>query len=229
MQKDFSQLSILYVEDEPLIRQNAVEYLGRLGATVYEAKDGVDALSCYHDNKPDIIISDIQMPRLNGLEMARQIRQKERDSGDTPTPIIIATAHTGTEYLLKAVELQLIKYLTKPITATKLKTALSLAYEHLHYKSIMIDRHMTYDPLNKTLIIHEEIIKLTKNESLLLDILAKNHMRSVSYQEIENLIWSEEGMSMDALRSLVRTLRKKLAGDYIENVSGVGYRCNIVT
>ncbi len=73
------------------------------------------------------------------------------------------------------------------------------------------------------------MIKLTKNELSLLDLLAKNHQRAVTYQEIENLIWSGDGMSIDALRSLVRSLRKKLQGDFIENVSGIGYRCKAAT
>jgi len=223
MQKDFSNLTILYVEDEALIRQNAVEYLGRICKTVFEAEDGFQALQLYHDSKPDIIISDIKMPHINGLEFARKIRQI-----DKTTPIIIATAHTETDYLLQAVELQLVKYIVKPITAPKLKSALDLAHEHLNQTSIMIlAKESVYDSLNKTLIINKEIIKLTKNELLLLDLLIKNYQRTVTYQEIENLIWPYEGMSIDALRSLVRSLRKKLQGDFIENISGIGYRCKI--
>ena len=223
MDKKFSNLTILYVEDEAMIRQNAVEYLGRICKHVFEAEDGFQALQCYHDNKPDIIISDIKMPRMNGLEMARKIRQNDKN-----TPIIIATAHTETSYLLQAVELQLIKYIIKPITSSKLKNALSLAYEYLGQNNIIVLAKGTiYDTLNKTLIIDDMLVKLTKNEHLLLDLLAKNHQRAVSYQEIENLIWSDEGMSIDSLRSLIRSLRKKLQGDFIENVSGVGYRCKI--
>jgi DNA-binding response OmpR family regulator len=92
---------------------------------------------------------------------------------------------------------------------------------------MMIDKCTLYDMLNKTLLISNHLIRLTKNELLLLDLLAKNHQRAVTYQEIENLIWIDDGMSIDALRSLVRSLRKKLQGNYIENISGVGYRCKI--
>jgi len=223
MQKDFSNLTILYVEDEALIRQNAVEYLGRICKKVFEAEDGFQALQLYHDSKPDIIISDINMPSMNGLEFARKIRQMDKQ-----IPIIIATAHTETDYLLKAVELQLVKYVIKPITAPKLKSALDLAYAHLNQNNIMmLEKNTLYDTLNKTLLIDNIPIKLTKNELLLLDLLIKNHQRTVSYQEIENLIWAYEGMSIDALRSLVRALRKKLEGDFIENISGMGYRCKI--
>ena len=117
-------LTLLYVEDEPLIRQNALEYLRRYCNTVLEAQDGKEALQVYEAHKPDIIITDIKMPKLNGLEMATHIRQTDKE-----TPIIMTTAHTDTEYLLRAVELQLVKYIVKPVTDDKLTEALCLAYE----------------------------------------------------------------------------------------------------
>ena len=222
MQNNLKNLTILYVEDEPMIRQNAVEYLSRVCDNVLEAKDGLEALEVYRKKEPDIIISDIKMPRMSGLDMAEQIRQS-----DKKTPIIIATAHTETHYLLKAVELQLIKYIVKPITSIKLNEALNMAYHYIEENQgniLEIDNHTVYDKLNKTLIRDGEIVKLTKNEHLLLELFAKHHQRATTYQEIENYIWSDRGMSMDALRSLVRALRKKLGGDYIDNVSGIGYR-----
>ena len=219
-------LTLLYVEDEEMIRQNAVEYLSRICNNVLEAKDGFEALEVYKKHKPHIIISDIKMPKMNGLDMAKEIRK-----GDKETPIIIATAHTETNYLLQAVELQLIKYIVKPITSAKLTEALLLSVDYLTVKNKNILRlkdEILYDVLNKTLLIKNEIIKLTKNEHLLLQLLATNHQRAITYEEIESCIWAYEGMSMDALRSLVRTLRKKLQGDFIKNISGIGYRLTIL-
>ena len=215
-------LTLLYVEDEEMIRQNAVEYLSRICHNVLEAKDGVEALEVYAKDKPDIIISDIKMPRMNGLDMATHIRKVDKE-----TPIIIATAHTETDYLLKAVELQLIKYIVKPITSAKLQEALSLSVDYLTVKNkniLTIDTHCIYDRLNKILLIDNEVIKLTKNELLLLHLLAQNHLRAINYEEIEATIWAYDGMSMDSLRSLVRSLRKKLQVNAIDNVSGIGYR-----
>ena len=222
MQTNLKNLTLLYVEDDYMIRQNAVEYLSRICNNVLEASNGLDALRIYQEHQPDIIISDIKMPKMNGLEMAKRIRKE-----DKKTPIIIATAHTETHYLLEAVELQLIKYIVKPITSAKLQEALSLSVDYLSVKIkniLIISQDNIYDTLNKTLVINNTIIKLTKNEQLLLDLLAKYHQRAVTYEEIENNIWTYEGMSMDSLRSLVRTLRKKLQGDFIDNVSGIGYK-----
>ena len=219
-------LTLLYVEDEHLIRKQAVEYLSRIYETVLEASNGEEALAIYKKHQPHIIISDIKMPKMNGLEMAKAIRQE-----DKKIPIIITTAYTQNEYLLIAVELQLIKYMVKPITSKKLEEALVLAHEYIEEKkkeSVVSLSHTTYyDILNKTLIIENIIIKLTHNEMLLLDLLTKNHQRVITYEEIESEIWAYEGMSMDSLRSLVRSLRKKLQGDFVENISGVGYRVRV--
>jgi len=108
-------LKILYIDDEDYIRANAVEYLSFYCDNVYEAYDGISGLESYEKYKPDIIITDIKMPKLNGIEMVKKIRQK-----DKKTKVILATAFLETSYLLQAVELGLIKYLTKPITADKL-------------------------------------------------------------------------------------------------------------
>lgn len=225
MQTNFEDLTILYVEDDDIIRKNAQMYLGNVCKKVWLAKDGLEALEVYEDYNPDIIISDIKMPRLSGLDMASKIRKT-----DKMTPIILATAFTDTTYLLRAVELQLVKYLVKPITSKKLHEALSLANEHLSQdalSNIQLNGNATYDTLNKTLVIHNEVIKLTKNELLLLDILVKHTRRVVTYNEIEKYIWFDGLMSMDTLRSLMRSLRKKLQDIKIENVSGVGYRLKI--
>ena len=221
--KQLKNYTILYIEDEPLIRRNAVEYLSRYCHHVLEAKDGHEGYSIYEANRPDLIISDIKMPKRDGLTLAKMIRQEDKN-----TPIIITTAHTDTEYLLKAVELQLIKYLIKPLTPNKLHEALGLACHVLKDKQrcsvINLDHSMRYDTLNNTLFKGDEMLKLTHNERLFFDFLVTNRQRVATYEEIESLIWAYEGMSMDALRSLVRGLRKKLGDNYIENISGIGYK-----
>lgn len=222
MLKNFT---ILYVEDEEMVRKNAVEYLSRIAKKVIEAKDGKEAISLWREYKPDIIITDINMPRLNGIDMASYIRAEDKN-----VQIIIATAHSDTEYLLRAVELQLVKYIIKPITKEKLTQALEKSIELIEDKSkfnLFLSKNCQYNAYEKTITNDNQLIKLTKNEMLFLDLLARNHTRVVQYDEIENTIWAYEGMSQDAIRSLVRGLRKKIPDNSIENISGVGYKLNI--
>ncbi len=226
MQKELlKDLRILYVEDEEDVRRNAVEYLKRITKEVLEAGDGKEAIKVWAEEKPDIIITDISMPRLNGLDMARYIRSKDQD-----VQIIIATAYTDTEYLMQAVELNLVKYMVKPITKEKLLNALSQSVEKIKDQSkfsLKLTETCEYNAYTQSITNRGEVIKLTKNELLFLDLLAHHFKRPLSYQEIEDAIWPYEGMSSDAIRSLVRGLRKKLPDNVIENISGMGYKLNI--
>lgn len=228
MQKELlKDLRILYVEDEEDVRRNAVEYLKRIAKEVYEAGDGKEAIQVWLQEKPDIIITDISMPRLNGLDMARYIRSKDRD-----VQIIVATAYTDTDYLMQAVELNLVKYLVKPVTKEKLQNALSRSVEKIKDESrfsVRLSPECRYNAYSQNVECGEEQTKLTKNEILFMDLLAHHVNRTLTYQEIEDAIWPYEGMSQDAIRSLVRGLRKKLPDGAIDNVSGVGYRLKVYT
>ncbi|MEA1893369.1 MAG: response regulator [Campylobacterota bacterium] len=220
-----SNFTILYVEDEELVRKSAIEYLTRVCKKVYEAKDGKEAIVVWKKYKPDIIITDINMPRLNGIDMASYIRAYDKD-----VQIIIATAYSDTEYLLKAVELQLVKYIIKPITKDKLITALTKSMELIKDKSkfnLKLSPTCRYNAYEKIIYMDDTKIKLTKNETLFLDLLARYSTRVVNYKEIESAIWAYDGMSQDAIRSLVRGLRKKIPDGVIENISGSGYKLNV--
>jgi len=217
--------TILYVEDDEMVRKNAIEYLSRISKTVLEAKDGKEAIKIWKNEKPDIIITDISMPKLNGLDMASYIRAHDKN-----VQIIIATAHSDTEYLLQAIELQLVKYIIKPITKEKLIDALEKSMQLMEDKSkfnLSLTKNCHYNAFEKTIILDDKPIKLTKNETLFLDLLAHHHTRVVKYEEIEDAIWPYEGMSQDAIRSLVRGIRKKIPEGTIENVSGSGYKINL--
>ncbi len=219
--------TILYIEDEELVRNQAAEYLSLIYENVMEAKNGLEGLEVYKKYKPHIIISDIEMPKMNGLKMVQEVRKL-----DKKIPIIITTAYTQSEYLLKALQLQLIKYIVKPITVDKLKSALSIAHhyidEEILQSIIKFSKSASYDSLNKVLVIDEKIVKLSHNEIIFTDLLTKNYHRVVTYDEIESTIWAYAGMSKDSLRTLVRTLRKKMQGEFVENVSGYGYKIKVL-
>ncbi len=205
-----------------MVRKSAVEYLSRVCKEVLEAKDGKEAIGIWREYKPDIIITDISMPRLNGIDMASYIRAQDKD-----VQIIIATAHSNTDYLLQAVELQLVKYIIKPITKEKLIGALEKSMELMDDKSkfnLALSPTCLYNAYERVIYENNKEIKLTKNETLFLDLLAHHHTRVVKYEEIESAIWAYEGMSQDAIRSLVRGIRKKVPENCIENVSGSGYK-----
>lgn len=221
--EELKNLKILYIDDEEAIRTNAVEYLQFYCDNVYEAKDGLEGFKVYSEVKPDIIISDIKMPILNGLELVRKIR-----TSDKSTKIIIATAFLETSYLLEAINLGLIKYLIKPITEEKLLPILQICVTELSDKKSVftIENNFNFDYLNKTLFRGTEQIILTKKELLFLELLVKNYKRVTKYAELDSYVW-DGNMSEDAIRSVVRDLRKKISKNAIKNISGIGYQVNV--
>jgi two-component system, OmpR family, response regulator VanR len=223
--ESFKNLKILYVEDEDFIRKNAVEYLGFYSDFVYEAVDGIDGYEKYLEIKPDIIICDIIMPKLDGLELIEKIRKSDKE-----TKIIVATARLDTKFLLKAVELGLVKYITKPLEEKKLIDALNdaaLLMNENDSNIIKLVNSISFDTFNKTVFQEETQINLTKKELMFLEICAKNKNRATSYEELANYVW-EGYMTEDALRSVIKSLRKKLSKDVLVNISGIGYKLNII-
>ncbi len=223
--KNSSYLSLLYVEDEELIRKNAIEFLNDDFKNIYEAKDGIEALQIYKDKKPDIVITDIKMPNMSGLELCHVIRKE-----NSQIPIIITTAFTDKEYLLEAIELNLVKYITKPLNEESLIQALNMCIEKLENKYNSIERLTIkhhFDTLNQTLLQDDDFVKLTLQEKELLTLLINQKNRVVSYKEIENHVWSGEYMSDDAIKGLVKNLRKKTSKQSIENHSKLGYKIKL--
>ena len=165
------------------------------------------------------------MPKLNGLEFVQRIRQK-----DSKTQVIIISAFSDKDYLLKAIELKLVKYLIKPVNEKSLDEAISLCLDSIEQDSsniVSLDKISTFDMFNQTLLVNEKIIKLRAKEISLLILLIKNKDRYVTYEEIENFVWQDTAMSKDALKTLIKNIKTKLPDDIISNLSGTGYKVNI--
>jgi len=223
--KIYKDIKVLYIEDDEIARENGVEYLENYFEYIYESADAINALKLYEKYSPDIIITDIQMPKLNGLEFIQRIRKE-----DKKVQVIVISAFCDKEYLFKAIELQLVKYLVKPIQEKELEEAISLCIESISNDSsnilkLGIDSY--FDMYNKTLVLNNEIVKLRTKELHLLTILSKNINRYVTYSEIENCVWCDSVMSKDALKTVIKNLKGKLPKDSILNLSGTGYKLDI--
>jgi YesN/AraC family two-component response regulator len=113
------KLSLLYVEDDKDIQEELQEVLELDFKTLYTASNGQDGLDLFKKYKPDIVISDIQMPKMNGLEMCEQIR-----TIDSNVPIVITTAFNEPSFLIKSIDIGVDKYVLKPIDIFKLEQTL---------------------------------------------------------------------------------------------------------
>jgi DNA-binding NtrC family response regulator len=119
---DRVQLKVLYVEDEPDLRERVRIVLEMEYAQVATAGNGADGLALFGEERPDVVVSDIMMPGMDGLELARRIRELSPE-----TPVIFTTAFTETGYLLKAIELGIAAYVRKPLDCRELIGAIGKA------------------------------------------------------------------------------------------------------
>lgn len=219
---------ILFVEDEQAIRENYVTYLKMFFSEVYEAEDGEKAYELYKLEKPDIMIIDINIPKLNGLDLLEKIREN-----DYSTKAIILTAHTDKSFLLKAVELKLTKYLVKPVTRKDLKEALTLTIDELlkfnviAIQKIDLSDEYSWDFGLKELKYHNIIVELTSKEKTFLDLLFSHKNRVFTYDEISDYVWGyNDSITLNGLKNIVKRLRKKLPENTILNIFNEGYKIN---
>ncbi len=216
-------ISILIAEDEKQLLNSMVEYLELFFEKVYTAEDGLTAYEIYKKQKPDIIIADIHMPRLDGLSMIEKIRKK-----DLQTKIIITTAHSEKEKLMQAIELRLVKYLVKPVQSDKLKEILLTLVDELRQKRdrIYLKESFYWDKTKKRLFHDEDEIALKPKEQKVLELLCSRTNQSISAIDIYNYLYEdqpERDFSSDAITSLMKRIRQKLPKETIKSSYGIGY------
>ncbi len=214
--------TILLVEDEKVIRENIASMLKFFFKEVYVAIDGYDGLDKYENYLPDIIMTDLKMPNMGGFELIKELEKRACSSYT-----IIVSAHTDTELLLEAINKGVNRYLIKPITEDELFEAFNAYFEKLDKttpQSVELESNIYFDLNKNQMIIDNEELHLNKKETQFMKLLCSDINKTFSYEEIEYQVWGSDSMSLSAIRSVVRDLRKKIGQDYIINISGVGYR-----
>ena len=214
--------TILLVEDEKIIRENIASMLRCFFKEVYIAIDGFDGLDKYEEYLPDIVMTDLKMPNMNGFELMEELKKRSSTSYT-----IIVSAHTDTEHLIEAINIKIDRYLIKPLTENELFEAFNAYFEKIDSltpEKILLEDGISINIDNKSLTKGQDEIHLNKKETLLLKLLCSNMNTIFSYEEIEYQVWGNKSMSISALRSVVRDLRKKIGSDYIINISGNGYK-----
>ena len=224
-------IKLLYIEDDKDIQSIYVDILQEYVETVYCANDGEEGYELYLEHKPDIILLDINMPKINGLELAKKIREIDKE-----VKIIITTAYGEQDNLLQAIELYLIKYILKPIEIDVLREALTRAIEEIEEQKRSNEKHIfllgkdiLWNSKKELLIENGTEVKLTKNERRLLSLLSSNVNKVFTFFEIFNyLSYDDFDKEYDAnqIRALVKLVRKKIPKDAICNVYGEGYKFN---
>jgi len=221
----FKKYTILYIEDDEGVRSINSRFLNRMFDELYEAKDGQEGYELYEKYHPDIILTDIKMPRLDGISLAKKIRQH-----DNTTKIIISTAFSDKKYLMDSIELNLEKYIVKPITSRNLMPVLTKTVQNLESEKdfiVNLDDNFHFDNNTSLFYLNDKVLDFNKKELLFLKLLVLNKNRVVSYEEIEQKVWDSEYMSLNSLRTTIGFIRKKIPFNCIKNISNMGYKLNL--
>lgn len=223
---EFKNIKVLYAEDEKEIRDIMSQILSARIENLYLAEDGERALALYNEIKPDIILADINMPKLNGMEFVKKIRET-----DHSTRVIMLTAQSDVNSLLEATELKLTRYLIKPVTGKELYGALELALSELQSFNIVNTQNLkladgyVWDFSEKVLFHKNDEIHLTPKEKQVLNILFSNLNSTITYDMLLYEVWGDdEVFGIDTIKTTVKNLRKKLPKDTILNVYGTGFK-----
>ncbi len=216
---------ILIVEDELELAEIIEAYLRREGYQTERAGDGKRALGLYRATKPDLVLLDIMMPKLNGLEVLKTIRQ------DGQTPVIMLTARAEDDDKLLGLELGSDDYIIKPFNprevVARVKAVLRRTGQKLESDVLRIGQ-LEIHKMQAQVLFAKQILELTPTEFRLLICFAEAPGRVFNRLELLAASMPESDSLERVVDAHLKNLRKKLgdvgAGDMIETVFGMGYR-----
>ena len=215
-----SNKRVLCLEDEPGILKNITESLQLFFGEVVGVKDGLEALDEAMSGSYDALVFDIGVQHMDGLEVVKKIR-----AAGIGVPIVILSSHTEQEYLWRAVELKITRYLPKPYDKNAFIKALQDVGAELinHAPIFSISSELKYDFAKKIIYVKDSACHLSKSESKLLEYFLARKNQTVTYEQLFDYMWEFEQPRKEAIKAIVKELRRKIGKDVIKNLYAVGY------
>lgn len=221
--------SILIIEDEKNIRKIIYDYFKAENYKIIEACDGKEGLEKFQQEKVDLIILDIMMPKLDGWTVCRRIRKQSK------VPIIMLTARTEEDDELMGFELKADDYIKKPfspaVLVARAKLLLSRKENFLEEKQDIIEKHgLKVDKLSRKIYVDKEKIELTPKEFDILCYLMEHEEMVISREQILDKIWGYDFIGdTRIIDNHIKKLRKSLKDKayFIRTVFGVGYKFEV--
>ncbi len=228
-QARLDDMRILVVDDDRAVRESLRRSLTFNGYSVELAVDGVDALDKVTDQRPDALVLDVMMPRLDGLEVCRRLRS----TGDD-LPILVLTARDSVSERVAGLDAGADDYLPKPFALEELLARLRALLRRTTADSIddgsetMTFADLSLDPITREVSRGERAISLTRTEFSLLEMLMANPRRVLTRSRILEEVWGYDfPTSGNALEVYIGYLRRKTEAEgeprLIHTVRGVGY------
>lgn len=216
------ELQIVYVEDDPIVRENTVDTLNYFFNHITVATNGKEALEILKTLKPDVLITDYVMPYLNGYNLILEARKLY------PKLIVfITSSYTDQEKLLKCIPLGISDYIVKPLDYHKLSKAVQAIIQFLNDDNtdttICLKPLVYYSKSAKALLVENEKLTLSKQESDLVEILLENKGKVLSKSTLKTHLYGTCEVEDNLLKNLLYRLRRKLSIDIIKTIKNTGY------
>ncbi|QFR43424.1 DNA-binding response regulator [Sulfurimonas sp. CVO] len=216
--RSLKDIKVLFVEDEENLARLLKEAIGDNFHSFILATDGINGIELFKKTKPDIVITDIMMPRLSGLDMAKELKRI-----NPKIPIIILSAFSEKEKLFSAIDIGITKYFLKPFDIDELLDYISSIAPRLSTKLVNLNEGFVFNKTTNSLYKNERFVPLSKNETKFLWLLLDNQNRVVDDSIIKEELWGEN-VSDERVRTFIRRFRAKTSKKLIKNVKGVGYQ-----
>ncbi|MBU1659104.1 response regulator transcription factor [bacterium] len=213
-------MKILLLEDEMMLNESIQEFLESQGHAVDAFLDGLDAYESIQKNAYDLLILDINVPGIDGLSFLERIHALK-----IHTPTIYISALVDIEEISRAYNLGCYDYLKKPFHLKELalrldRIVLSNEVPRVHLR---LSKNYSYDQEHSTLLFNGVSQTLTKRQSQIIDILARNRGRVVDFEQFRIYVWDEQIVDNATIRAEINRLKKFLQEDVLLNVRGMGY------
>ena len=214
-------MKILIVEDEDMIREGISDYLADCGYETIQAADGLEALEQFSNHQVALILLDIQMPKLNGLEVLSEIRKSSQ------VPVLMLTAFQDEEYKMSAFAALADGYLEKPFSLSLLKVRVDAIFKRYYDTGRIFtyrDTEVDFDSYSAKVAGQE--VAVNAKELEILDYLVKNEGRALTRSQIIDAVckMTDEIPFDRVIDVYIKELRKKLDLDCILTVRNVGYK-----
>lgn len=212
---------VLYVEDDAFQMQQTLSVLSMFFNEIMTSCDADEALEKFQKNSFDLLLCDIALPKMSGVELAKKIR-----ATDNEVDFIFISASKEIMDFKNAIEIQALDFLMKPYSFEDFKNALiKFAKKRAMESSNIIDINDTikYDKLKRCIITKNGEIELTLKEQKLIRLAAQFRCKIITYDQIA-LALDHEEVNLTSIKNIILRLRKKLPTDIFSNMMGVGYR-----
>lgn len=220
---------ILVVDDEAPIRRYLRAALSAQGFTVYESALGEEALQAVLSHRPDMIILDLGLPDIDGIEVTRRLREWSQ------TPIIILSVREAEQDKIAALDAGADDYLTKPFGTGELLARMRVALRKQSSavnEPVFESKGLSVDLARRLVMVNEKEIQLTPTEYDLLKVLVTHAGKVITHHQLLRQVWGDGYDDMHILRVNISNLRGKIEPDpsrptYVHTEPGVGYRLKI--